>query len=147
MAPVPRLTVRVAASPAGIRLAADAFDGFRAEHGLVDAVAWPLRVALDEILSNIVRHARPGPEGRVIEVTFALVDGGVEIAISDDGPEFDPLQVPEPDVTAPLEVRRPGGLGVHLVKRLMDRVEYTRADGRNRLVMTWRAEPPDPRAP
>jgi len=65
--------------------------------------------------------------------------------VSDDGPAFNPLQVPEPDVAATLEERRPGGLGVHLVRQLMDRVEYRRAEGRNCLVMTWRRPRPGSR--
>jgi len=147
MAPEPALTVRVAASVAGIRQAAAALDGFRAEHGLGDQAAWPLPVALDEILSNIVRHASPGPTEAAIDVTFAFLDGEVEMTVSDDGPAFDPLKAPEPDLTSPLEGRRPGGLGVHLVKQLMDRVRYARVAGRNRLVMAWRVPPEAPPGP
>jgi serine/threonine-protein kinase RsbW len=133
-----RLTVRVAASPAGIRTAADVLDTFQADHGLNQAPGWPVQVALDEILSNIVRHGSAGRADPFIEVTFALVDGSLQLTIVDDGPGLNPLALAEPDLTAPLEDRRPGGLGVHLVKHLMDRAEYTRQDGRNHLVLTWR---------
>lgn len=133
-----RLTVRVAPSLTGIRAAADLLDTFQADHGLHQAPGWPVQVALDEILSNIVRHGSAGSEDRFIEMTFALVDGSLQITIVDDGPGLNPLTLPEPDLTAPLEDRRPGGLGIHLVTHLMDRVEYTRRDGRNHLVLTWR---------
>lgn len=138
MAPAPRLSVRVAASPAGIQQAAAALDGFRAAHGLKDEAAWPLQVALDEILSNIVRHSRPGLMAGAIDITIESRGDEVEVIVTDDGPAFDPLQLPEPDVSAPLEGRHPGGLGVHLVRKLMDRVEYVRTEERNRLTMTWR---------
>lgn len=142
MSPAPRLTVRVAACPAGIADAAAALDRFREEHNLGDRAAWPLPVALDEVLSNIVRHAQPGFGAREIQLAVRLLDDGVEMEVSDDGPAFDSLRVPEPDVAAGIEERRPGGLGVHLVRKLMERIEYTRAEGCNRLVMTWR--PPRP---
>jgi len=133
-----RLTVRVTPSHSGIRAAADAFDTFQAEQGLNQPAGWPVQVALDEILSNIVRHGSAGGEDRFIEVTFALVNGRLQLTVEDDGPDLDPLTLPDPDLTTPLEDRRPGGLGVHLVKHLCDRVEYTRLDGRNHLVLTFR---------
>lgn len=139
MSSTPRVTVLVAASPAGIAAAAEGLSRFQADHGLAGQAAWPVQVVLDEILSNVVRHG--GGRGRepLIEVTFAIAADALQVTIVDDGPEFDPLQLPEPDLTSPLGERRPGGLGVHLVKRLMDRVEYARRDGRNHLVITHRA--------
>jgi serine/threonine-protein kinase RsbW len=142
MAAVLTRTVRVAASRAGIRLAADALDGFQAEHGLADSTAWPLHVALDEVLSNVVRHAAVDQAAIDVDVTFAMLGRAVEMTVSDGGPAFDPLHVAEPDLTVAPEDRQPGGLGIHLVKQLMHRVEYARAEGRNRLVMTWRFSRP-----
>jgi anti-sigma regulatory factor (Ser/Thr protein kinase) len=80
-----------------------------------------------------------------IEVAVELREDAVEMTIQDEGPAFDPLLLPEPDVTAALDERRPGGLGVHLVRKLMDRVEYRRTEGRNCLIMTWRRARPAPR--
>ena len=145
MVPAPSFALRVAASPAGIRLAADALDRFRAAHGLRDLTAWPLQVALDEILSNIIHHAGAGPNEATIDVAVELRNDALEMTVTDDGPAFNPLQLPEPDVAATLEERRPGGLGVHLVRQLMDRVEYRRTEGRNCLVMTWRRPRPGSR--
>jgi serine/threonine-protein kinase RsbW len=53
------------------------------------------------------------------------------IDINDDAKAFDPLSAPKPDIHAPLEERAIGGLGVYIVKALMDRVSYDYADGRN----------------
>jgi anti-sigma regulatory factor (Ser/Thr protein kinase) len=144
MSSTPRVTVLVAASPAGIAAAADGLARFQADCGLDREAGWPVYVALDEILSNIVRHG--GGQGRepLIEVSFAIAAAGLEVTIADDGPEFDPLGLPEPDLTPPIEERQPGGLGVHLVRRLMDRVEYARREERNYLVITYRARPSSP---
>jgi serine/threonine-protein kinase RsbW len=145
MSPTERLTVPVSANLAGVRAAADALDRFQADHGLDPSAGWSVQVALDEILSNVVRHGGTGRDRAFIEVTFALAGGSLQVTVVDDGPELDPLTLPEPDTAAPLDDRRPGGLGVHLVKRLMDRVEYARRDGRNYLTIGWRL--PAPGAP
>ena len=141
-----RVAVQVAAGPAGIAAAADSLARFVVAAGFDPESAWPIHVALDEVLSNIVRHG--GVPGRApqIDVTFAALEDGLELTIVDDGPEFDPLQAPEPDFSSPVDQRQPGGLGVHLVKHLMDKVVYARREERNSLVITCRARavgPPD----
>ena len=136
----PRLTVRVAAGQDGLRAAASALDRFEASHALDPEAVWPVHVALDEVLSNVVRHGTGGRPNSLIDVTFALEAGSLEVTVVDDGPEWDPLTLPPPDTTAPLDARRPGGLGVHLVRNLMDRVTYTRDEDRNHLVFARRCE-------
>jgi anti-sigma regulatory factor (Ser/Thr protein kinase) len=64
--------------------------------------------------------------------------------IEDDGPSFDPLSLAAPDVTASLEERRVGGLGVYLVRQMMDAVCYQRVGARNQLSMTKRVREPTP---
>ena len=60
------------------------------------------------------------------------------MSITDDGAPYDPMSAPAADTTSPLESRDPGGLGVFLVRQLMDRVEYARKDGRNCLLLAVR---------
>jgi anti-sigma regulatory factor (Ser/Thr protein kinase) len=132
-------TLVVPASAAGVRLAAEAFDAFAAACGgtLLDVVR-AVQVTLDEVLSNIVQHGYRGrPEGR-IEIDFHLADGTLEVTIQDDAPAFDPLAAPLPDLAAGLAERRIGGLGILLTRRLMDDVQYARADGRNRVTLRKR---------
>jgi anti-sigma regulatory factor (Ser/Thr protein kinase) len=62
----------------------------------------------------------------------------VTVTVEDDGVPFNPLEATEPDLDRPLEERSIGGLGIHLVKNLMDDVEYRREAGRNYLVMRKR---------
>jgi len=101
-------------------------------------------VALEEIFMNVVFHAsRPGKIPQVV-LSFAREDGAVSMILEDDGPAFDPLSVPPPNIAASLEDRPIGGLGVFLVRRLMDEVDYERAGTRNRLRMTKRIEPKAP---
>jgi serine/threonine-protein kinase RsbW len=134
----PPTTVSVAGTIQGIGHAVQAFDRFCAANGLDSPAANPFRVALDEVLSNIVRHAYAGVAEASIDVSFSLRGRDLEVTIADVGPPLNPLTLPDPDTTAPLEARKPGGLGVYLVKRLMDRVDYAYRDGQNHLVLTRR---------
>jgi anti-sigma regulatory factor (Ser/Thr protein kinase) len=135
------MTLRVAGSTEGIRRALDALGTFAAGHAIGAHAAWRLELALDEVLSNIVTHAYADRTAGIIDVTFALADGEFQVSVVDDGSAHDPLSAPEPDTRSPLKRRRPGGLGVHLVRKLMDHVEYARRDGRNCLVFGRRLVP------
>ena len=122
----------------GVRAALDALAALTAAHGLSKAVCWPVEVSLDEVMANVVEHAleRRG-SAATVDVELRL-DLGVEpplceMMVVDDGPEFDPLSAAEPDPSLGVEERPIGGLGLALVRRLMDEVEYERRDGRNRL--------------
>ena len=117
----------VFSAASAVARAADTLDSFCAAEAVPDAAAWRLRVALDEILANLLAHGTI--DGRMPTITMSLERDGewVQIVISDDAPAFDPLARPGPDVTLPLESRQPGGLGIALVKSLMDEVRYERA--------------------
>ena len=97
-------------------------------------------LALEEIFMNIVMHgSRPGLAPRV-EVSLDRDAESVTMTVEDDGPEFDPLSLPPPDVTASLADRKVGGLGVFLVRKMMDSVSYARIAGRNQLRMSKRLD-------
>jgi serine/threonine-protein kinase RsbW len=109
---------------------------FWAMAGLPPAKAPEFELALEEIFMNIVMHgSRPGHTATVA-VSLALGLGALTMTVEDDGPPFDPLSLPAPDVTATLAERPVGGLGVFLVRRVMDTVSYQRAGAHNRLTMT-----------
>ena len=129
----------------------EALDAFCAAEHVPDEAAWRLRVALDEIVANIVSHGRRSSPERPLmdrpgmDIWFRAGAGAVEVTVADDGPAFNPLLQPEPDLTLPLQARQPGGLGITLVKSLMDSVDYEWAD---RNVLTIRKQlGPDPAAP
>ena len=117
----------------GAREVARAFDVFSASEGIAGPQVQAVQVALDEVLSNTVRSGFSADRVGRIDVRFEVVDGVLDILVVDDGPAFDPLARPAPDTGAPLEARPVGGLGIHLVRQLMDSVEYERREGRNRL--------------
>jgi len=122
----------------GVREALDALAGLVSDHGLSKSVTWPVEVSLDEVLANVVHHALAGRgAAATVELELRLdtrtVPAECELVVSDDGPEFDPLAADAPDTSLAVEDRPVGGLGIALVRRLMDDVAYERRDGRNRL--------------
>jgi serine/threonine-protein kinase RsbW len=130
----------------GVRRALDAVAALWSEHWLSRAVTWPVDVSLDEVLANVVHHALAGrgEEGcleLVLSLDTAVVPPACELVVSDDGPEFDPLAAEAPDTTLGVDERPLGGLGISLVRRLMDDVSYERRDGRNHLRLRRRLLP------
>lgn len=125
--------MRVNGSPEGIPEVVVAFERFSAENGIGDAVRRPIQVVLDELLSNTVRCGRvPGKE-LTIDVDFRLDDGMLRVGLADDGVPFDPLGREAPDTTLGLEDRPVGGLGILLVRSLVDEISYGSEGGRNRV--------------
>ncbi len=116
------------------------FAGFARRHGIPEPTADRFRIALDEVLNNVIRHALPQGEERSIEVRWGIGGGALAVKVTDDGEEFDPLRLPMPDITLPLEARGIGGLGIHIVRTLMDEVRYERSEGRNVLTMIRRID-------
>jgi anti-sigma regulatory factor (Ser/Thr protein kinase) len=100
-----------------------------AARGAPPAAIAAVSVALDEVVSNAFGHGG----ATAVEVTARVVDGRVTVEIGDDGAAFDPTAAAAPDTEAAIEDRAIGGLGIHLVSRLMDHVAYERRPGRNHL--------------
>jgi anti-sigma regulatory factor (Ser/Thr protein kinase) len=95
-------------------------------------------LALVEWVTNVISYAYEDGREHWIQVRFLTSSDQARIEIEDDGREFNPLKLPPVDTSAPLEQRPIGGLGIHLIRRLMDSVEYRREAGRNILTMTRR---------
>jgi anti-sigma regulatory factor (Ser/Thr protein kinase) len=82
-----------------------------------------LRLALDEIVSNVIRHGYAAGENGAIEILADFEADRVRLEVRDAAKPFNPLLVPEPDLNIPIERRSRGGLGIFLVRKLMDRVD------------------------
>ena len=101
---------------------------------LPDGVRFPVHLAMEELFVNMV-HYNPTVTTD-IEVTVT-VDGAVTVSLVDNGgAEFDVTLKRDVDTDSPLEERKPGGLGVHLVQNLVDTLEYEYQDGRGEVIFT-----------
>lgn len=105
-------------------------------NGLPAAVVNAVNVSLDEVVANIIHHGHTDGGEHQIAVRVEVDDERVRVEVEDDARPFNPLEeAPTPDIEADLEGRAVGGVGVFLVKSMMDRVEYHRVADRNLLVM------------
>jgi anti-sigma regulatory factor (Ser/Thr protein kinase) len=108
---------------------------FGRRQGLGSKVMHDLNLALEEILTNIISYGYTDDREHEIKVHLSTQPGAVNAEVEDDGRPFNPLEAPEPDTTKPLEGRSIGGLGIQLVRKLMDGLEYKRLDDRNLLTI------------
>ena len=108
-----------------------ALEAFTEEHHLPASVRQAADLALEEHLTNILRYAYDDTQLHEIRVRFELNQDGLVIEVEDDGRAFDPLQRPRVDTALPLESKPMGGLGIHLIRQVMDDVSYRREANRN----------------
>lgn len=101
-------------------------------NGLPPGAMMPFELAVEELFANVVTHATRAA-GSPLRVWLVLSTGAgaVSAEFTDDGPPFDPTLLDTPDTSLDAMDRQIGGLGLHLIKTMMDGVEYTRLDGRN----------------
>ena len=120
---------------AEIRRLGEIAERFGAEERLSDDEIMSINLVLDEVVTNTIEYGYDEPGRHEIKVTLAVEGGTLTIEIEDDGRPFDPLSAPPPDLTLSIDKRPVGGLGIHLVRSVMDSVEYQRRGDRNVLTM------------
>lgn len=103
-------------------------DGFYRKNEASAQTRYPIELALEEIFTNMVRHNAAGRSD--IRIELENRNGEVVAKVTDfDAPRFDPLtEGPPPGIERQLEQRVPGGLGIHLVRKMMDHIEYSHQD-------------------
>jgi serine/threonine-protein kinase RsbW len=104
------------------------------EFGFNDEEVSKIALAVDEACTNVIKHAYKFDPGKEITVTVRDSDGGFEVLILDNGKHFNPSEIPFPDMKEYISHYRRGGLGVYLMKSLMDKVEYDIAPGKQNQV-------------
>ena len=119
-----------------ISLLAAFVEGLGEELNLSPDVVFNLNLALEEAVTNVVLYAYPQGQSGDISLTASVHDNMIELSLSDSGKAFNPTQMPDADVTLSADERQIGGLGIFLIRQIMDDVRYERADGRNVLTLT-----------
>jgi serine/threonine-protein kinase RsbW len=103
-----------------------------AAEGLADDVTFKMTLAIEEAVVNVISHAFIGlPPPHSIQVRLDIAAHLITAEIIDNGRPFDPTSAPDPDLSLPLEARHPGGLGIHLIRGMVDRLNYRRNDDNN----------------
>lgn len=109
-------------------------EGTFIECSVSDKVIVSMNIALDEIFSNITYYSG----AKYVVAECGVIDGMAVLRLYDDGKPYDPTKAAEVDITETAEERKIGGLGIHMVKNMMDELEYAYEDGMNILTMKKR---------
>ena len=117
-----------------------ALEAFAAEHRLPAKVLQAADLVLEEHVTNVLQYAYADTALHEIRVRLSCDEGALHVEVEDDGRAFNPLEAPPVDTSIPLEERSIGGLGIHLMRRFMDTLDYRREGSRNILRMTKRLE-------
>ncbi|RXE56789.1 hypothetical protein ABH15_01075 [Methanoculleus taiwanensis] len=112
------------------------------EAGCSAETLFAVQLAVDEACSNTILYGYPGGERGAITITCEVDADEVRVMLADDGRPFNPLNAREPDLTAGLEERKIGGLGVHFIKSVMDSVTYAYSEEKNVLLLVKRESTP-----
>ncbi len=128
-----QLTLQCRATAADLAQLLSQVDSFGQRQGWTAHALSQVRLVLEELVVNIVSYGVQ--DGQVPELALSLVQQGLvlDMEISDNGVAFDPLQAAAPDLSADLDHRPVGGLGIFLVTQLADTVHYQRDGQWNRL--------------
>ena len=105
------------------------------ELNLTPELVFNLNLGLEEAVSNVILYAYPKEEHQEIVLTTKISDKSLIFVLTDSGKEFDPTQAPDADVTLSAEEREIGGLGIFLIRQIMNKVEYQRIEGKNVLTL------------
>lgn len=133
----PLLSLRVRRSMSEVSRVNGAVASLWESHQLPKAPKEDVLLSVEEILSNVIHHAGLGPQSEIL-VRASADDRQIEIQIEDEGPAFNPLSQRPPRLDLPLQQRPRRGLGIHLVRSLMDELRYRRDAGRNYVTLIKR---------
>lgn len=111
---------------------------FAEHHSLPSELVFRVTLVLEEIITNVISYGYEDEMEHEISVRLSWEDPDMKIEVEDDGRPFNPLEAPPPDIVKPLAERPVGGLGIHLVREMMDKLEYRRENDKNLLVLKTR---------
>jgi len=132
---------------ASLVAATEELEQFLSREAVGAEASYACTLALEEVVTNIFKYAYDDARAHVVRFTAQLTPDHVVLHFSDDGRPFDPLAAAPPDLARPLEERAIGGLGIHLVRKLADAMEYERSGGQNLLTARFALHSKAPMAP
>jgi len=132
--------VRIRNDISDIGIVRDILDKLAREFRIPVHALTQLQVALDEVVSNVIKYSWDDGGQHEFLVRITVRPDRVDLEIFDDGREFDPVTALLPNHPAEGRQTRPGGLGIHFIKKLVDRFTYERIEGRNHTTLSKRCE-------
>lgn len=128
-------TIILANDIAEISRLAQFVDEVGEEFSLAPDITFNLNLVLEEAVVNVINYAYPKEEHQHIYLSAKLHEDSIVLVLTDTGKEFDPTMAPEADITLSAEERPIGGLGIFLIRQIMNVVKYERIEGKNVLTL------------
>ena len=110
-------------------------EGLGEDFSLSPDIVFNLNLVLEEAVVNVINYAYPKEEHESIYLSARMHEGSIILVLTDTGKEFDPTAAPEADVTLSADDRQIGGLGIFLIRQIMNEVKYERIEGKNVLTL------------
>jgi anti-sigma regulatory factor (Ser/Thr protein kinase) len=134
----------LASRPSEIARLQDRLETLAREQAIPQKALHEVQLAVEEHLTNVLHHGYGDQAEHQMLVRLHVEAGSLRIEIEDDGRSFNPLEHPQPNLSLPLDQRPIGGLGIHMMRESVDRMEYRRVDGKNILIMLKHFKAPAP---
>ena len=125
---------------AELQKVSEGLEGFLDNEGVSGEDVFTVHLILEEMLSNVIKYAFKDSDRHDITLEVCVEEKKLKIIIEDEGIEFNPLSVPKKKTDAPIHEREIGGLGIHLVKNMVQHMSYCRENGKNHLELVIRTE-------
>jgi len=125
----------ITASTGNLSAARDFVAQHAIDHGFDKQLVADIRLAVDEAITNIIKHAYLGDDTRSINIDITFEEEKICIQLQDTGKTFNLKSYTEPDIKSQIKQKKRGGMGVYLIHSLMDTVSYERKNGTNEMIM------------
>ena len=132
-----QLKIQVKNSFAEIPAANEAASLWLAEKQSSPAIDYLANLAIEELVTNCIKYGYDDADEHTITSELELVENELKLTVIDDGHRVNPLELTPPDINLPVEDRPVGGLGIHLLRKMSDRMEYARVEAKNHLTL-WK---------
>src|ERR1041384_3811942 len=129
------LTLQIQASLSTVHSANETVSRWLAERNAPPEVHYLANLAVEELVTNCIKYGYEDAGDHIIEIKLRISGKELVLTVTDDGRPFNPLELPGPDTHLPIQDRPIGGLGIHLLRRMSDRMDYVRAAGRNSVTL------------
>ncbi|GAB2951041.1 hypothetical protein GCM10027048_15260 [Hymenobacter coalescens] len=123
--------IRISCSRSNLKTVRDFVAGILQEHRLSDILQNQIILAVDEIVANLIIHSNQEDASKHLDIRVAVEDHEFRFEAEDDGESFSPAEYRDPDLEEHIRIGKKGGVGIALVNRIMDRVEFTTVGTRN----------------
>ncbi|MCK9210667.1 MAG: ATP-binding protein [Ignavibacteriaceae bacterium] len=130
-----RLSITIRNDISEVSRLADIIELFGRTNKVAASSTFEINLVMDEVLANIIMHGFPDIDEHIIEIKISLNGETFSAEIVDDGIAFNPLKSTKDDRGASLEEKGIGGLGIHIIKKYMDKVAYKRVSNKNVLMI------------